>query len=193
MKIKDEEKYQRIIDAATFLLINEGLDNFSTTKVAKKVGIAQSNIYLYFKNKKELLQRIFSYHVHQMSAYVNNNMLREGSTHELLVSSTDQLIVYALANPESLEIIEMLKHSRELKLAFMPKVEDWENEKIQAILRQGLIEGALRPTNINFIRFFMLATVREYTYAVTNKLYTTKEVSPKEVRNTILCAIEVKK
>lgn len=41
------------------IIIDEGAAAISTTKVAKKVGISQSNIYLYFKDKRALLDGVY--------------------------------------------------------------------------------------------------------------------------------------
>jgi Transcriptional regulator len=51
MKKKDDEKYQKIIQAAIQIILEDGAATLSTTKVAKRVAISQSNIYIYFKNK----------------------------------------------------------------------------------------------------------------------------------------------
>ncbi|WCJ49452.1 TetR/AcrR family transcriptional regulator [Lactiplantibacillus plantarum] len=55
MKRKDMNKQVKIQDAVAAIILAEGPAGVSTTKVAKHVGIAQSNVYLYFKNKQALI------------------------------------------------------------------------------------------------------------------------------------------
>ncbi|MFQ7236951.1 MAG: TetR/AcrR family transcriptional regulator, partial [Enterococcus hulanensis] len=55
MKKKDNTKITKILDATVQIILHEGAAAVSTVKVAKIVGIAQSNVYLYFKNKNDLL------------------------------------------------------------------------------------------------------------------------------------------
>ncbi len=59
MKKKDLTKEKKILDATVQIIIDEGAAAISTTKVAKKVGISQSNIYLYFKDKRALLDGVY--------------------------------------------------------------------------------------------------------------------------------------
>ncbi|MBU8909212.1 TetR/AcrR family transcriptional regulator, partial [Desertibacillus haloalkaliphilus] len=61
MKKKDESKYETIIQAAIQIIVTEGAASLSTTKVAKAVGISQSNIYIYFNNKADMLTQVFEH------------------------------------------------------------------------------------------------------------------------------------
>ena len=55
---KADEKQQlrrKIINAARDLCLNEGYDQVSMRKIARKIDYSPTTIYLYFKNKAELL------------------------------------------------------------------------------------------------------------------------------------------
>lgn len=58
MKIKKREKYTKILAAAKALILRDGTATIGTTKVAKAVGMAQSSLYIYFKNKDDLLRQL---------------------------------------------------------------------------------------------------------------------------------------
>ena len=60
MKKKDMNKQVKIQDAVAAIILAEGPAGVSTTKVAKRVGIAQSNVYLYFKNKQALIDSVYA-------------------------------------------------------------------------------------------------------------------------------------
>lgn len=55
----------RILDAADVLMANEGVQNLSTHKIAKAAGVSVGTIYLHFKDKDDLLQRLVLYLFHQ--------------------------------------------------------------------------------------------------------------------------------
>lgn len=59
MKNKDENKSNLILDAAAKLVLEQGLFGLSIAKVAKLVNISQSNIYIYFENKDDLLKKLY--------------------------------------------------------------------------------------------------------------------------------------
>ena len=53
-----EELRSRIVEAAGHLFVEEGFENVSIRKIAEKIEYAPSTIYLYFRDKTELLQTI---------------------------------------------------------------------------------------------------------------------------------------
>lgn len=52
---KKEETRRAILDAATNMFLASGHDNFSLRQVAETIGYSPTTIYLYFKDKDELL------------------------------------------------------------------------------------------------------------------------------------------
>src|SRR5947208_2297737 len=49
---------EEILDAARALFVKEGYENVSIRKIAEKIEDAPGTIYLYFKDKAEILDRI---------------------------------------------------------------------------------------------------------------------------------------
>jgi AcrR family transcriptional regulator len=49
---------EEILDAARTLFVKEGYENVSMRKIAEKVEYAPGTIYLYFKDKAEILERL---------------------------------------------------------------------------------------------------------------------------------------
>lgn len=50
-----EEKYQRILDAALEVFADKGFHEAKVTEIARVAGVADGTIYLYFKNKDDLV------------------------------------------------------------------------------------------------------------------------------------------
>ena len=50
------EKYQRILDAAVEVIAENGYFNSPVSAIAKRAGVADGTIYLYFKSKDEVLR-----------------------------------------------------------------------------------------------------------------------------------------
>lgn len=57
----DPKKYIKIRDAAITLFYNQGIDNTSIQQIANEAGIAKGTIYLYYKNRDDLVSYIFNY------------------------------------------------------------------------------------------------------------------------------------
>src|SRR5207248_9220517 len=49
------EKYQRILDAAICVIAEKGFFQARVAEIAERAGVADGTIYLYFKNKEQIL------------------------------------------------------------------------------------------------------------------------------------------
>lgn len=52
-------KYRQIIDAAVVVIAENGFHQAQVSKIAKQAGVADGTIYLYFKNKEDILISLF--------------------------------------------------------------------------------------------------------------------------------------
>src|SRR5690625_3736940 len=56
---KNKPKYKMIIDAAVKVIAENGYHSSQVSKIAKEAGVADGTIYLYFKNKEDILVSVF--------------------------------------------------------------------------------------------------------------------------------------
>ncbi|MEH7125649.1 TetR/AcrR family transcriptional regulator [Bacillus sp. JJ1773] len=56
---KNKPKYRQIIDAAVIAIAENGYHQAQVSKIAKQAGVADGTIYLYFKNKEDILISLF--------------------------------------------------------------------------------------------------------------------------------------
>lgn len=59
MRIRDENKETAIREKAIEMIVNEGFDGLSMHKLAKAANISASTIYIYFKNREDLLNQLY--------------------------------------------------------------------------------------------------------------------------------------
>ncbi|WP_066050275.1 TetR/AcrR family transcriptional regulator [Robertmurraya korlensis] len=64
---KDKPKYRQIIDAAVIVIAENGYHQAQVSKIAKQAGVADGTIYLYFKNKEDILISLFQ---EKMGAFI---------------------------------------------------------------------------------------------------------------------------
>ena len=69
MKLKKEEKKKVILDAAEKLILEKGITNVSMEKVAMEADVATGTLYLYFKNKSNLLAVVNSRLNHESKTF----------------------------------------------------------------------------------------------------------------------------
>ena len=59
--VKDKNsKYHRILEAAVKVFARQGFRQSTVAQIAKEAGVADGTIYLYFKNKDDILVHFFS-------------------------------------------------------------------------------------------------------------------------------------
>jgi len=63
---KQNDKYQRILEAAVKVFAEQGFFQSTISQIAKVAGVADGTIYLYFKNKEDILVQIFAFKTKQV-------------------------------------------------------------------------------------------------------------------------------
>jgi TetR/AcrR family fatty acid metabolism transcriptional regulator len=69
-----EEKYKRILDAALHLFARHGYHEAKMAEIARIAGVGSGTIYLYFKNKDDLLISVFESHLEEIIARLRAQM-----------------------------------------------------------------------------------------------------------------------
>lgn len=59
MRHKDEDKARRIKEAVIRLVLEQGFEGASVSKIAKEAGVSPSTVYVYYENKEQMLASIY--------------------------------------------------------------------------------------------------------------------------------------
>lgn len=59
MRTRDEHKETAIREQAMEMIVNEGFDGLSMQKLAKAANVSPATIYIYYKNREDLLNQLF--------------------------------------------------------------------------------------------------------------------------------------
>jgi AcrR family transcriptional regulator len=59
MRIRDENKIEAILDQARIMVVEEGFDGLSMQKLAKAACVSPATIYIYFKDRDDLLVQLY--------------------------------------------------------------------------------------------------------------------------------------
>src|SRR5579885_2671118 len=81
-----EKRYlrQEILDAASELFVKEGYENVSMRRIADRIEYSPTTIYLYFKDKAELLESICKATFARLSAHLSRILEQPGDPVERL-------------------------------------------------------------------------------------------------------------
>jgi AcrR family transcriptional regulator len=100
-----EEFRQEILNAARGLFITEGYEKFSMRRLAKKIDYSATTIYLYFKDKDDLLFAICEEFFEHFSSQLNNIRSVCQDPVETLRQALLYLMEFGLKNPNQYKVI----------------------------------------------------------------------------------------
>jgi len=90
---------QEILDAASELFVKEGYENASMRRIAEKIEYSPTTIYLYFKDKAELLEQVCHETFARLSAHLTRILEQPGDPIERLQRGLLAYIHFGLENP----------------------------------------------------------------------------------------------
>ncbi len=74
MRTKDEDKQQRIKQATVSLILREGIDGTSVSKIAREAGVSPATIYVYYDSKEAMLAEVFREYARRPYDYLNERI-----------------------------------------------------------------------------------------------------------------------
>jgi TetR/AcrR family fatty acid metabolism transcriptional regulator len=159
---KQEEKYSKILDAATRVFAREGFHNAKIGDVAEEAGVAHGTVYLYFGGKDDLLISIFQENLEELVEYVGSEIEKETNAEDKLRRMISLQI----------ELIETNSELAELMLVEFPQTGKFLNNRviddlaayidmIANILKEGVSEGAFDDSiDVNMVATVIYAGIQ---------------------------------
>jgi TetR/AcrR family fatty acid metabolism transcriptional regulator len=96
---RHEAKYQRILEAALEVFARKGFHEAKISEIARAAGVADGTIYLYFKNKDDLLISLFEAKLQAINEGLRVHLEGVTDVRERLASVVRYHLKLALENP----------------------------------------------------------------------------------------------
>jgi TetR/AcrR family fatty acid metabolism transcriptional regulator len=162
-KRKNSDKYHRILDAACKVFANQGFYASTIAQIAKEAGVADGTIYLYFKNKDDILVQFYEYKTKQIFEGFRAEVEKPGTAVDKLrrlihrhlaefQKDRDMAIVYQAETHQSNRIGD--EHIRQMSKMY--------RDIITEIVELGQEEGTLRrDLYLSLVKRFLNGAVDE--------------------------------
>ena len=111
MRIRDEQKEQTIRRQALEMIVREGFDGFSMQKLAKAAGVSPATIYIYFKDREDLILQICTEEAKGMAAATLKNFDPAMTFSDGLRVQWLNRAKYCLKYPDKMHFLEQMRHS----------------------------------------------------------------------------------
>ena len=160
---KNNDKYHRILEAAVRVFAEQGFYQSTISQIAREAGVADGTIYLYFKNKDDILVQFFSYKAKQVF-----DLFREA------VSQADN----AVEKLRNLVRRHLEEFQRDKNMAIVYQAETHQNSRsaepqiremskmyldiVSEIVEQGQADGSMRKDlYLSLVKRFIVGAVDE--------------------------------
>ncbi len=162
-KEKSNNKYHRILEAAVKVFAEQGFFQSTVSQIAREAGVADGTIYLYFKNKDDILVQFFSFKARQAFTRFREEVDRADSAVDKLrnlirrhleefQNDRNMAMVYRVETHQNSRLIE--EQIKEMSKMYL--------DIISEIVEQGQEEGAIRKDlYLGLVKRFILGAVDE--------------------------------
>ncbi len=179
---KDKPKYRQIIDAAVIVIADNGYHQAQVSKIAKQAGVADGTIYLYFKNKEDILISVFQ---EKMSVFVENlqKILKESTQASEMLYRMIEGHFKVLSEDHHLAIVtqlELRQSNKDLRLKINAILKEYL-DLLDEILKKGIQDGEfVEDIDIRLTRQVIFGTIDEVstTWVMKEQKYDLVAMAP---------------
>lgn len=189
----DKPKYRQIIDAAIIVIAQNGYHQAQVSKIAKQAGVADGTIYLYFKNKEDILISVFG---DKMSVFTESlqYIIKTESSSEAKLGRMIENHFNVLASDAHLAVVTQLELRQSNKI-LRQKINEILKDYLKLldeILIEGMVNGEFNPVmDVRLARSMVFGTIDEIitTWVMNDQRYDLLALAPK-VKDLILRGLQ---
>lgn len=180
---KNKPKYKQILDAAVIVIADNGYHQAQVSKIAKQAGVADGTIYLYFKNKEDILISVFQ---EKMSVFVENlqEIINESASASEMLYRMIEGHFRVLSEDHHLAVVtqlELRQSNKDLRLKINSILKVYLG-LLDEILKRGIQNGEFREDmDIRLTRQVIFGTIDEIstTWVMKEQKYDLVEMAPR--------------
>ena len=167
---KDENKRQRIIEAALKVFAEVGVSNGKIATIAEKAGIGKGTVYEYFSSKEDVFAAVFEVFIQKMMAGYNALIQQDMDPVEkieLILDYTYDFFDESLSGENSADWLIFLEiflqgyrdetHGGS-KLSFKNILHDLYR-MFRPLIDDGISRGAFKPLDAEHVTFIIFAAI----------------------------------
>ncbi len=154
MRTKDDVKEAALFEA-TVKLVNEiGFASSSVSKIAREAGVSPATIYVYHKNKEDLLVSTYIDIKLDMSRFLLRNFNDQLPIRDILRNVWFNMFEYISNNLEYFKFVEQFSNSPYSSLVNKQEVEQYF-EPFAKVLQTGIEQKIIKNVNFEILTAFM--------------------------------------
>jgi len=160
---RGSNKRQNIIDASVRVFARQGFFQSTISQIAREAGVAGGTIYLYFKNKEDILIQIFDLKTRQVFEKFKEEVDKAGSSLDKLKNLIRRHLEEFQQDREMAILYQAETHRQGRPFeAHIKKMSEMYLDIVSEIVEQGQQEGVIRKDlYVSLVKRFILGGVDE--------------------------------
>ena len=171
----NNDKYHQILNAAIKVFAEQGYHKATISQVAREAGVADGTIYIYFKNKADILFNFFSYKTRRVFDRFKGEVEKAEHAEDKLRNLIRRHLGEFQRDPNMAVVFQReALQARYIDEAYIKDITKMYLDIIGEIIDQGQKEGSIRKDfQSGLVKRFILGAVNEVinTWVVTGVKY----------------------
>ncbi len=170
MRTKDELKEKMILEKALSMISKIGLSGLKMSLLAKEVGVATGTIYIYFKDKKDLINNLYVYLVKKETELSFENLPKDVPFKDRFKAALRNYINRVATHPEVQVFFEQYARSpyNEGDNEAIIAEEDKALKPLYELIETGQNEALIKNFSSHLIIMMLCGAVGELSCQVHN-------------------------
>ena len=162
-RAEKNNKYHQILEAAVRVFARQGFYQSTISQIAKEAGVADGTIYLYFKNKDDILVQFFSYRTKQVFESFRKEVDRAQTSADKLRNLVRRHLAEFQRDRDGAVVYQVETHqSSRLAEDQIREMSQMYRDLISEIVEQGQQEGTIRKDlYVGLVKRFIIGAVDE--------------------------------
>lgn len=165
MAVSREDKYEKILDAAIEAFAEVGYHSCQVSKIARIAGVADGTIYLYFKNKEDILVRLFTERMGDFIQLIRSKMESCQDTRSRLRAIVQTHLTHMENNRALATVtqVELRQPNSSLYSAIAVPLRDYFR-LVEEVIEEGIKQKEIIPSlNVRVARQMIFGTIDRAT------------------------------
>jgi len=161
-EVVQEFRIQSIQEATMRVIARKGMSAATMQEIAEEAGVAKGTIYLYFRDRDELVEKTFENAMTQLHAKIDEAMNAAGSFEEKLRRMLSAKMRFFEENREFFRLFMSLRYpegnaqqQRRQKRTCQPQYQS-RVDQFSTLLQQGMDAGEIRRSNPQRLAIFLI-------------------------------------
>jgi len=162
-RIEKNNKYHQILEAAVKVFARQGFHQSTVAQIAKEAGVADGTIYLYFKNKDDILVQFFSFRAKQVFESFREEVDRAQTSADKLRNLVRRHLAEFQRDRDGAVVYQVETHQNSrMAEAQIREMSQMYRDLIAEIIEQGQQEGTIRKDlYVGLVKRFIIGAVDE--------------------------------